>query len=73
MNREKWRSFYMKRGKYKDGRERIVITWYDKKGFRKLMFLPEPEKLKEILSARLKGAPILEEIKEEIEEEVSAP
>lgn len=49
MNRKSWKPYYLKSGKYEDGRERIVIAWYDEKGFRKIKALPKPEILRDLL------------------------
>jgi len=45
-----WKPFYQKRGKYKDGREKICISWYEKGMIKKTLMLPKPEELRIILS-----------------------
>lgn len=52
MDRKNWKAFYLKKGKYDDGRERIVIAWYTPEGFRKIQGLPKPEELLDILKGR---------------------
>ena len=40
--------YYRNKGKYKDGRKRIIIEW-EEDGKVKSLALPKPEKLKEYL------------------------
>lgn len=56
MDRKNWKAFYLKKGKYKDGRSKIVIAWFEG-GLRKILSLPEPEKLRDLLSAQCNSAP----------------
>lgn len=45
--------YYRDKGKYTDGRRRIVIEW-EEKGKKTSLALPKPEKLKKILDTKIK-------------------
>lgn len=49
MNLKNWKPYYMKKGKYLDGRNKILIAWYEKGLKKKTFTLPKPEELLRIL------------------------
>lgn len=61
MNRPNWKHYYLKKGQYNDGRERIVIAWFTENGLRKILALPKPEVLKDILIKLKTGTGTVEE------------
>jgi len=48
---DKWKPYYMRKDKYSDGRQKILIAWYED-GVKKTLTLPKPEDLIQILQER---------------------
>jgi len=52
---DKWKPYYMKKDKYPDGRQKILIAWYEN-GLKKTLTLPKPEELIIVLQERFNSS-----------------